>query len=487
MSQLRAVVDIGSNSVRLVVYEGPARAPAPVYNEKALCGLGAGVAQAGRFDPAARADAVATLARFRATLDQMEVSDIFAFATAATREASDGPAFIAEAADLGFDVRILTGEEEARAAAYGVLCAEPSARGLVGDLGGGSLELVAVEDGGLGERTSLPLGPLRLKAEAGGDLALASKQIAATLAGVDWLGRFDSPTLYTVGGAWRAIARVHMAMADYPLAVLHHYRLSREEALATCDYICDLDAEGLENLPGAPRKRLTALPYAAAALKGVLEASEACASIVSAAGAREGVLYEQLSDADRAKDPLIEGARDLAARLSPNPAFGEGCVAATAGLFFEETPAEARVRRATCLLADIGALFHPDARADQAFETALSAPFLGLDHPERVSIALSLFRRHAGRRAAPTGFAALRLLGEGESDRAARLGLALRLLGVLAPKSAAAGEVRLVLENDRLTIAAPERFRPMFSGETAEKRIGALAEQCAATSEIVFS
>ena len=485
MSQLRAVVDIGSNSVRLVVYEGAARAPAPVFNEKALCGLGAGVARTGRLDADARADALATLGRFRRTLDEMEVTDVVAFATAAVREAEDRDDFVAAAADVGFDVQILSGEDEARAAAYGVLCAEPDARGLVGDLGGGSLELVAVESADLGERISLPLGPLRLSSETGGDMKLAEERIAATLAGVSWLSRFDSPTLYTVGGSWRAIARVHMAMADYPLSVLHQYRLSRDEALATCEHIMDLDEEGLRELQGAPRRRLPVLQLAAATLKGVLEASSACASIVSAAGAREGMLFERLSTEERAQDPLIEGARDLARRLSPAPAFGEGAVAATDGLFFEETDMERRARTAACLLADIGALFHPDARAAYAFETALSAPFLGVDHPSRVLIALALYRRHGGRRSPQPDRGALRLLSEKRMDEATRLGLALRFLGATTPKSAASGDIRLTLEGDRLIVSVSESLRPLLDGETSAKRLSALTEHCSATADIV--
>jgi len=487
MSRLRSVVDIGSNSVRLVTYDGPARAPFPIVNDKSLCGLGAGVARTGRLDPGAKAEALQTLARFRLQIDEMGVHETIAFATAAIREAEDGAEFVAAARDAGFNVEILSGEDEARAAAFGVLSAEPFAAGLVGDLGGGSLELIAVEAGEIGARTSLKLGALRLQEECAGDMAAVERRIAEDLASVEWLGGLASPTLYTVGGAWRAIARAHMAMADYPLSVLHHYTLTRDEALATCDHVIDLTEDELRELPGVPRKRAPILAYAAAALKGVIEASSACASIVSAAGAREGVLYERLTAAERAEDPLIEGARHLAGRLSPAPAFGEACVAAVSGLFPDETRDERRSRIAATLMADVGALFHPDARAAFAFETAIAAPFMGVGHAERVFIALALYRRHGGRRAGTPDRGALSLLPERRAADATRLGLALRLLGVVAPKSAAARDVRLSLADGRLTVSAPGHLASAFGGETAKKRLASLAEACEADARLAFA
>ena len=482
----RAVIDIGSNSIRLVIYEGPRRAPFPICNEKALCGLGRDLEPGGVLDPKAVESALTTLARFRRLLSEHGDPATEAFATAAVREARDGKAFVRRIDELGFKTRIIEGGEEAALAAQGVISYEPGASGLVGDLGGGSLELVALSNGAVGESVSLSIGPLRLMQASGGRIAAAGDLAAKALAGAPWLEPRRFETFYSVGGAWRAVARIHMRLKRYPLPVLHHYELARAEAVSVCELIMRQSRRSLEEIPGIPKRRLDTLPFSAAALKAVLERSNVARVVVSAGGAREGALYRDLPPAIRALDPLLEGAQFFAERLSPDVAMGPAVAAATERLFPEETPAERRIRQATCILTDVAAYFHPDLRGHQAFDTALRAPFYGVTHRERVAIALALFVRHEGRVEGEPDPGIVAMLSEEERARAVRLGLAMRFAAALAPKAPHALEgCELARQEDRVVFRAPRAQRSLM-GESPRKRLESLAQEFGATPAEVY-
>ncbi|MEM8985982.1 MAG: Ppx/GppA family phosphatase [Pseudomonadota bacterium] len=494
MEDLRGVVDIGSNSVRLVVYTGPNRAPVPICNEKTLCALGRDLDATGAIDDEAMACAIATLRRFQAVLTAMGGAKVRAVATAAVREASNGADFVSAARTLGFDVEVLSGAEEARQAALGVLAAEPSAKGVVGDLGGGSLELIDIDgtagdlESKLGARESLSVGPLRLIGESGGDRKKAQGIVEKRLEAVDWLTSGPARTLYVVGGAWRALARIHMASKGYPLSVLHHYEMSDEEALSIADWVGAVkDPRTLENIPGVPRRRIDMLPYAALTLEMLIRMGRIENIVISSTGLREGLLYEQLSPAEQAEDPLIAAADEWARRLSPNPAFGCAAERFTEALFPGESMAEKRLRKAACRMADIGALFHPDHRAAQAFATVLHAPFTALDHDGRIFLSYALFRRYAGRSATAPTPQVVALLDNRTRRAAERLGLALRFAGEFAPKASdSLGVCTWGLKEGVLTFRAPVRFEPLFS-ETVKKRLGAVADAFDATLDLQVS
>jgi exopolyphosphatase/guanosine-5'-triphosphate,3'-diphosphate pyrophosphatase len=482
----RAVVDIGSNSVRLVVYDGPPRAPIPICNEKALCGLGRDMTADGGLNPAAVADALATLARFRHLLDDLGRPQTHVIATAAVREAQDGAAFVEAARALGFDVDVISGVEEGELAAYGVVSVEPDATGVVGDMGGGSLELAILKDGETGERTSLPIGPLSLMHAAKGDAKTAVNLIDEHLDKVDFLkaGAFD--TLYAVGGAWRAIARIHMSIRSYPLPVLHHYELPATQAIEVCDLVAHQSRKSLEDIPGIPRRRIDTLPLAAIVLKTILTRMKAKKVVVSAGGVREGLLYRQLSKRARAMDPFIEACRYYAGRLAPDAAFGDAAYEVIEPLFARTHPEGARLRYGACLLCDIGAYFHPDLRGRHAFDTALRAPFMGVSHTERLWVALALFRRHQGRTAPAPNEQAMGLLSAEEQLRAAQFGLALRFIAALAPKAPAALKgCRLDARPGEIIFRAPAD-RQTLMGELPRRRFVSLASAFEAAAGEVY-
>lgn len=471
----KAVVDIGSNSVRLVVYEGPARAPIPICNEKALCGLGRDMTGEGGLNPVAAAYALATLRRYRRLLKEYGDPATYVIATSAVREARNGADFVAAAREMGFDVKTLSGSQEALLAAQGVVSFEPDATGVAGDMGGGSLELVALDRGAIGGSVSLPVGPLNIMRESGENIRTAEKLIAQTLDKAGFLNANSSDTLYTVGGAWRAVARIHMRLRSYPLSVLHRYEMTARAAIEICNLIAQQSRRSLEEIPGIPRRRIDTLPYACLVLKASLQRMNAARVIVSSGGVREGILYRELSKYDRRRDPLLEACRFYAARLAPAPACGEACFEVAETLFQDGDNAARRLRYAASLLMDVGAFFHPDLRGGHAFETALSAPLVAVSHEERVWIALALYRRYQGRSAALPNEAAISLLPWEKQQSATQFGLALRFAAAFAPKSAAPLEgCSLKLEGERLVFRAPPDREEMM-GDAPRKRLESLA------------
>lgn len=488
LSRIRhAVIDIGSNSVRLVIYDGPRRAPFPICNEKALCGLGRDMSEGVKLNPKAVESALEVLARFKCLLSEHGDPPTQTVATAAVREAKDGRQFVERIRALGLPVDIIGGGEEAALAALGVVSFDPGADGLVGDMGGGSLELIELRRGAAAEATSLSIGPLRLMQQSKGDLKAAAKIVESALEGVAWLKSRRGDTLFAVGGAWRSIARVNMQLRKHPLPVLHHYEMTARQAVETCDLIARQSRTSLEVTPGISSKRIDTLPYAALVMRTLIEAIGLKAVSVSAGGLREGLLYRDLPDEIRKFDPLIAGAAFLGARMEPEDLMGAAYAEFTAGVFSDETAAQRRIRLATCLLADIGSYFHPDMRADQAFDTALRAPFYGLTHQERAAIALSLFCRHAGAKTPASSSAVIALMSEAEQKRAMLIGLALRFGAAIAPKAPhAIGRCSLMRDEKRLIFVAPRALRPLYD-ETAKKRHEALAAPLGLAIDTRFS
>jgi exopolyphosphatase/guanosine-5'-triphosphate,3'-diphosphate pyrophosphatase len=472
-----AVIDIGSNSVRLVIYEGPARAPFPIVNEKALCGLGRDMGSDGALEPKAVEFALETLRRYRRILDEHGGPKTRVFATAAVREAKDGKAFVRRIDEIGFSTRVIGGSEEAELAALGVVSFEPGATGVVGDMGGGSLELVALHEGAARETVSLSIGPLRLMQASGERVAEAGDIAAREVRDVKWLRKQRFETLYSVGGAWRAIARIHMRIRSYPLSVLHRYEMPRAEAISVCDLLTKQSKRSLEDIPGLPKRRIDTLPYAAAVLRAVLEETAVQTVVVSAGGAREGLLYRDLSPETRARDPLLAGARFFAERLAPDLGMGPALERLTDPLFADETPAHRRLRQAVAALTDVAAYFHPDLRAEQAFDTALRAPFYGVTHKERIQLALALFIRHEGVVQGAPDVRIVSLLGAEERARATRIGLAIRFACALAPKASHALDgVTLLRQEGRVVFRAPKAVRSLM-GEIPRKRLENLADE----------
>ncbi|MDD3445624.1 MAG: Ppx/GppA family phosphatase, partial [Zavarzinia sp.] len=465
-------MDIGSNSVRLVVYEGSGRNPAAMFNEKVLAGLGRRLGSTGRLDEEGLKSAYAAIERFTALARVMGVRHLDIVATAAVRDAEDGADFVARASEIaGHQVRVLSGQEEAYFSAEGVLSAVPDANGLVGDLGGGSLEVVLVGEGQVGNQATLPLGPLRLLEAAQGDRAKATAIIDQALAGLPWLDQVRGRSFYAVGGAWRALAKIHMAQVSYPLRVLHHYRIMRGDVRDLSRVISNLSRESLERISGLSRRRLDTLPLAALILDRVLKATKPKDVVFSSYGLREGLLYSRLPSRERAQDPLIETACQMGARMGRFAEHGDEMADWTSGLFADESEAETRLRLATCHLSDIGWRGHPDYRAQQSLFEILRGPFVGIDHPGRAEIALAIYSRYDGDVEAGACRQASAVLDDRQALRARVLGGALRLGHVLTGGTPGiVHECPLVVEGDALVLHLAPRHASL-DGEVVQRRL----------------
>ncbi len=470
-----AVIDIGSNSLRLVVYDAPRRAAHMLLNEKVMCGLGRGLERSGKLNVEGVALAKANLQRFIALARASGTTRIDVLATAAVRDAEDGADFVNDIEKrFQIRVRVLPGAEEGRLSGLGVLAGVPGAAGVVGDLGGGSIELAAIANGKVGSVSTLPIGPLRLVEEAHDEKDLKDI-IDRHLDSVGWLTRVDQPRFYAVGGAWRAIARIHMEQHDYPLHIIQGYTLQRGEAQNFLDLMARQSRKSLEKISTISRKRLEVVPLASRILARILRRMGAQELVFSATGLREGHLYNLMDADEQRADPLLAACAE---ESRANPRFGEDAealVAWTSPLFPKEPPHLLRLRYAAALLGDIAWRDHPDYRAEQALRHALYMPAGGLEHTERAFLAAALTARYGG--AAQLDLVApFRLLDEDMKHAARVTGLALRLAytltggvpGVLAGSALKLTEARVSLS------LMPNHV--LLLGEAVQRRLDALAK-----------
>lgn len=480
-----AVIDIGSNSIRLVVYDGLKRAPLPVFNEKLLCGLGRGLAKSGHLHPEGVQLAVENLVRFRRLADGMRAGRIDVLATAAVREATDGSAFI-EAVErrTGLNVQIIAGEEEARLAALGVLAGAPDAAGFVGDLGGGSLELVALDNGGLNDRVTLPLGPLRLMEQGtprqNGLVRFVEQQFET----LPWLARMKGGDFHPVGGSWRAIAKLHMEHTQHPLHIIHNYTIAAAEAREFAEFVSRLSKSSLEKMSGGSRRRIDTLPYAALVFERLLRATAPARVVFSAYGLREGHLYSLLPDELKRQDPLLSACADLAERMD-GAGGTEFLYSWTDGLFAGEDEAGRRLREAACHLSEMAWAEHPDYRAEHAYQRTLRFPFPAIEHADRAFLALVAHARYAGTVDDPVTLPARGLVSEGRLGKALVLGLALRLAHTLTGGAASLlRRTSLKLSEDEVLLALPDDTG-VLTGDVVERRLNSLAGALNRTGRIV--
>ena len=393
-----AVVDIGSNSVRLMVYNELGRAPFPRFNEKSICRLGAGLGETGKLAADAIARTVQAVHRFGAIAEAMGVGRIDVFATEAVRQAANGEDLVAAIKDrTGLATRVLSGTEEACFSALGVVSGFHRPKGLVGDIGGGSLEIAEIVGGTVGERSaSMPLGALPVQALMADSRSKAKQRIDALFREM-LPPRMTDPVFYAVGGGWRALARIHMGHRSSPLKVTHGYEIEAREARSFAKMIADLPQEQVAGLPGVPTRRIGTLSAAALVFDRVVKRLEPERVIFSSLGLREGWHFAQLSPEEQGLDPLVEGAQVFALPQTRVPLFAPAMLRWTDGLFPEETVRERRLRVAACALSDIAWRDHGDVQALQSYNRLLQFPFIGIGHGERVFVAAAIHARYGGR------------------------------------------------------------------------------------------
>lgn len=478
------VVDVGSNSVRLVVFDGAARSPAYFYNEKIMCALGAGMAETGHLSPEGRTRALSAMRRFKKLADGMGLTELSVVATAAVRDASDGRAFCDDVMrETGLRIWVIDGEEEARLSAQGVLLGWPGAYGLVCDIGGSSMELAEISGGRVGRRVTSQLGPLKLREMKGGAKA-RNAHIKEIMQGLKETMGAQRDRLFLVGGSWRAIARIDMVRRSYPLHVLHEYRMTPRAVSATVKFIKNTDLEELRAISGVSSSRMALVPFAAEVLSRLVKTFKPKDIALSSYGIREGMLYEQMPQRLRDRDPLIEACRFAEAKDARMPGFGKVLYDFILPLYKSASGPRKRLVKAACLLHDVSWRAHPDYRAEVCFDNATRANLGGLKHSERVFLGLALLHRYSNKRENRRFEDLYDMIDEKARAEAEVLGKAMRFGAMLwMTPDEDRGELRWFSKKKILQLRLTQDMLPLF-GEVAEARLNSLAASLGAEVEI---
>jgi exopolyphosphatase/guanosine-5'-triphosphate,3'-diphosphate pyrophosphatase len=483
-----AVIDIGSNSIRLVIYESEVRSPTPILNEKLLCGLGRNRQPDGRLNENAVQRALNILPRFRKLCEQTKVKRIYAFATEATRRATDGGEFIAAAEQASScQIQVLDGEEEARLAAAGILAGFNNPDGFAGDLGGGSLELIDIKDREIGNKISLPLGSLNLMETSGKNYTRVTAHIESHLKTVDWLKNGRGRPFHIIGGTWRSVARLHMLETRYPLSIMHHYRMSVRDIATLCSKVVTRNPKIL-NLSRISRERQEMLPYGLLLLKCLVDTIRPSEVLVSALGIREGMLYMKLPPEEQLLDPLLTACQDMAARRARSYDYADEFFNWTSGLFgsetLKETAEETRLRHAACYLSDIGWRGHQDYRGEKALGLIAQSAFVGVEHSGRAFMALAVYYSHKPSSSGDFSPALRKLAGREWNRRAQILGAAARTgFKLSANMPGIINQTPIRYTGSELVLSMPESLK-MLAGQHVLRRLEVLAKLLKCRAEI---
>jgi len=470
-----AVIDIGSNSVRLVVYDGQKRAPSPLFNEKMLCGLAKGMNSTGALSPEGVISAHATVARFIKVTRIMGIKKVSILATSAVRDASDGKAFVKKIESLHkVKVTILSGETEAEYAGLGVISAIEATHGIVGDLGGGSLELIEVNGHKIGKGYSFPIGPLRI--DTAGKTARKDYLAAIDSCFVQFpFKKLNGQSFYAVGGAFRNIAKIHSARKGYPLKVIHNLIIDAKELYATLEVISRMSPSALQKMPGIPRKRMDFLPFAALIAMRIIETGKPKNFIFSATGIREGLLFSKLPEDVQQQDPLISGATEMMRRVLRTPQYGIELAEWVAPLLVGANKISPRLVIASCILGEISCFENTEYRAEIAYRLILDSSLTGINHRERLFIAKTLYCRYSTHPDEDILAAMEPLLDEDSARKAHILGSSMRLArSISASCPGSLAQMPLKLSKNNVVLILPKNFSQL-AGEVLDKRLKFLA------------
>jgi len=465
------IIDIGSNSVRFVAYGGTERVPSVLFNEKLMAALGRGVARDGKLSDAAMDRTLEALARFRQLGKEMGLRRLHIVATAAVRDASNGKAFLKKINEIGLKPRVISGDEEAELAGLGVVSAIPNANGIVADLGGGSLELIGVARGAVGDGITLPLGVLRLGPEP--DSGEISKAIRNGIKAGRLKDAARGHCLYLVGGSFRALALLDMKIIGHPLPIIHHHRILPERLPDLRAALAEMDFEQLKANTLISSSRIPTLPAVVTLLETMISVLGPRKTYVSAFGLREGLLYRDLDPVTKDEDPLLAAALEVGEKLGRFGDHGTALNVWMDPLFPDETTEMHRLRLATCLLGDIAWNAHPDFRAERAVDMAIHGNWVGIDSHGRAVLGRALCSAFGGDGGFDPKLAAL--LKPGEAERVVSWGRALRLAQRLSGGTEALlRKTEIALAPGKIILTIPKKYRALYS-EAVERRLVQLA------------
>lgn len=461
----KAIIDIGSNTVRMVVFGGSLRAPTTLLNEKVTAKLGRDIASTGKLANEAIELAMLGLRRFALLLDDLGVSEVETVATAAVRDASNGPDFVDSLRELGFEPRILSGEEEAILSAHGVLGAFPGASGTVVDLGGGSLELIEIDNGETHDAVSLPLGTLRLPEYRGDGRSSMRKALEKALKkGAREIEK--GRPLYLVGGTLRTMAVFAMQEQGHPLADPHGFELDAKAARKLAKTLAAEDPDSLKMRDRISSMRAEKLPDAAVLLEALLSRCDPSRLVFSSWGLREGWLYDGLEPHARAQDPLLAGISVFATLRGAPPTLAARMAAWTLDAAPAREHGSERLRLAATMLALASMQIEPNIRLPQAIDWALHKRWIAVSGQDRAMLAAAIA---ANGNQLDLPDEVRELASEEALAEAIRWGLALRLARRIGARSRRSLQVsRLLVDDTHLILRLAESHEALF-GVTTEK------------------
>ena len=482
---LVAIIDIGSNSVRMVVYHALKRVPLPLFNEKYMCALGKGLARTGKLNPKGVESARIAIARFLVMARRLEVASLDILATAAIRDAENGRAFVDELQKQhDIEINIISGEREAELAAQGILASVHEPYGISADLGGGSMELAMIERTAITQRTSLHLGSLRVLDGSEGSVSKMENIVKKELKSVPWITQAGAPMLYAIGGGFRALAKLHMRKTNYPLDIVHEYIMSKRAVLSLTEKLIAMKPQEIADLPGISGKRATTIVPTAIVLQHIMQATNAPEVMFSVSGIREGFLYGLLDHSQRQEDALLSSASDLATLIGRKSNYSHELFQWMNALLLSEPILWQRLRIAFCMLSEIGWSIDPNFRAIWGYNRIIQSSLKGIDHKERLMLALAVYHRYQtkwkGEREE------LSLLDERERLWARCVGLAANLAFQLSGGRAGnLHHARLTWHDGQVKLALDDEASPLRT-EAVEKRVDGLGDALRAFSNFVI-
>lgn len=482
---LIGIIDIGSNSVRMVVYHALKRVPLPVFTEKYMCALGRGLARTGRLNPEGVKTAKIAMARFVLMAERLELSSLDILATAAVRDAEDGKKFVSELQkEFSIDIKIISGEREAELAAKGIVASINEPLGISADLGGGSMELASIERSQIGLTTTLKLGTLRLLDASEGKPKAMEDIIKRELKAVPWLKNAHPNCLYGIGGGFRTLAKVHMRKTQYPLNIVHEYVMSRRAISQLIDKLVDMKPDEIAKLPGVSQKRATTMIPTALVLQELLDLSGTPEVMFSVSGIREGFFYDLLGTKLQQEDALTASAADLAALIGRGGKYAQELYDWMQPMFANEPIGWRRLRFALCTLSELAWAIDPNFRAEWAYHRIIQSSLKGLDHKERLMLALALYHRYQTKWRSEKD--EMKLLDDRERLWARCVGLSANLAFQLSGgKAGNLHHADIKLADGRVQLSLDKEASPLRT-ETVEKRLDGLGEAFKAFSNFVI-
>lgn len=482
---LIAIIDIGSNSVRMVVYHALKRVPLPVFNEKYMCALGRGLARTGKLNPDGAKQAEGAIARFLVMAQRLQVASLDIIATAAVRDASNGGEFVRMLeARHGIKIKVITGEREAELAAKAVLSSFHEPFGISVDLGGGSMELAQVERSRIGARVSCHLGSLRIIDTTDGKREKMEEMIRRELKGIDWLKQSAPPCIYAIGGGFRALAKLHMKKTGYPLDLVHEYHMSRRAVNQMSEKLLAMPPAEIADLPGITPKRAATIVPTALSLQQLMVVTQAPEVRFSVSGIREGFFFDLLEPKLQKEDALLASATDLAALIGRSGSYARELFEWMTPLFANEPLPWRRIRHALCTLSELAWSIDPNFRANWAYQRIIQSSLKGIDHKERLMLALALYHRYQTRWKGDK--TEIKLLDERERLWARCVGLAANLAFQLSGgRGGNLHHAKLQFHDSQVLLSLDEEASPLRT-ETVEKRVLGLGEALKAFANFIM-